>query len=351
MEKRVLLGMSGGVDSSTSLLLLQQQGYQVEGATFRLWKPDEESRAQGEREIERARQLGGKLGVPHHVIDWTQEFQTQVVDYFVGEYQKGRTPNPCVICNRTIKFSAFWNWAKERGFDYIATGHYARIGEEKGRYFLRKAACEKKDQSYFLYVASQEQLAHLLFPLGEYSKEEVRAMAAQHQLSVAKKPDSQDVCFIPDGEYGKFLAAYTGKKAPIGRFVDQAGNPLGEHLGLWNYTIGQRKGLGVTFGKPMFVEKIDPVTREITLGDNDALFRRELWVESPNWMAIPGLEAPRPAQIRIRSAHKAQPGMLYPLPDGSVRVEFQEPQRAITVGQSAVFYEGERVLGGGVIQR
>lgn len=350
MEKRVLLGMSGGVDSSTSLLLLQRQGYRVEGTTFRLWKPDEESRAQGEREIESARQLCEKLGVPHHVIDWTGEFQTQVVDYFVGEYRRGRTPNPCVICNRTIKFSAFWQWAKERGFDYIATGHYARIGEENGRYFLRKATCEKKDQSYFLYVATQEQLAHLLFPLGEYSKEEVRAIAQENALSVAKKPDSQDVCFIPDGNYGRFLAEYTGEKAPTGPFVDEAGHVLGQHLGLWNYTIGQRKGLGVTFGKPMFVQRIDPATRAITLGENSSLFCKELWVEAPNWMAIPGLSGPREAEIRIRSAHKAQPGTLYPLPDGGVRVEFLEPQRAITLGQSAVFYDGERVLGGGVIR-
>lgn len=350
MEKRVLLGMSGGVDSSTSLILLLRQGYQVEGATFRLWKPDEESRIQGEREIESARQLCEKMGVPHHVIDWTEEFRQQVVDYFVKEYQRGRTPNPCVICNRRIKFSGFWQWAKERGFDYIATGHYARIGQENGRYFLRKAACEKKDQSYFLYVASQEQLAHLLFPLGEYTKEEVRAIAQESQLSVARKPDSQDVCFIPDGNYGKFLEQYTGQHSPSGQFVDEEGNPLGDHLGFWNYTIGQRKGLGVTFGKPMFVQKMDAASHTVTLGDNASLFRRELVVEDVNWMAIPGLESPISAQIRIRSAHKAQEGMLYPGPDGSVRVEFLEPQRAITPGQAAVFYDGEKVLGGGTIQ-
>jgi tRNA-specific 2-thiouridylase len=335
--------MSGGVDSSVAALLLLRQEYEVVGATFLQWE-------QAAKEAEDAAAVCRQLGVPHVVLDYRALFREQVMDYFAASYRQGETPNPCVVCNRQIKFGAFLASAEEMGCGFIATGHYAIIEhQESGRTRLRRGTHDKKDQSYVLYSLSQTQLARVLMPLGAYSKEEVRRLAEDSGLVVSKKAESQDICFIPDGDYCGFLEQYTGEKPPLGDFVGQDGAVLGQHRGLWHYTIGQRKGLGVGFGRPLYVTAIYPGDRTVALGDNELLFQRELTARDVNWIDSAPLTEPHRYDAKIRYGAKPAPALVTPLPNGEIHVLFDEPQRAITPGQSVVLYEGEYVAGGGVI--
>lgn len=353
---KVLVGMSGGVDSSVAALQLLRAGYEVVGATFRLWDPEVDSGLGASTccavdDVRDAKQVCHTLGIPHYVMNYKQLFQQKVVDYFVAEYQRGATPNPCIACNRHIKFDSFIQKALSMDFDYVATGHYASVlwDEDMGRFRLKRAIHDQKDQSYVLYTFTQHQLAHTLMPLGGYEKEAVRALAQENNLLVSRKPDSQDICFVPDGDYGGFLEAYTGQKAEPGDFIDRDGNKLGRHQGVWRYTIGQRKGLGISFGKPMFVSAIDQAANTVTLADNDALFTRELVADDFRWIDIDQLDAPAVFDAKIRYAADPAPAQVIPLGEGKVRVVFDQPQRAVTKGQAVVFYNGRYVVGGGTI--
>lgn len=354
MKKTVMLGMSGGVDSSVAALLLRDAGYDVTGVTLRL-RPDsmmQESPAGGccsLDDIDDARRVCYRLGIQHLVFNFTGVFQKNVMDYFANEYHNGRTPNPCIACNRFVKFDAMRRRAQELGFDFIATGHYANIRQrEDGRWLLERAA-SAKDQSYVLYSLTQDQLAHTLFPVAGYPKEQIRALAEQHQLPVAHKPDSQEICFVPDNNYAAFLEQYTGKTCPPGDFVREDGTVLGRHKGVVHYTIGQRKGLGIAFGEPMYVTRIDPTSNRITLGPDGSQYRSSLTARDLNWISIPSLESPMrvTAQVRYRAA--PAPALLEPCADGSVCVTFDTPQRSVTPGQAVVFYDGNLVAGGGTI--
>lgn len=344
--KKVLVGMSGGVDSSVAALLLQKQGYEVGGATFELFDGCPENN------VGDAKAVCEKLGIPHFTLDYRALFSERVLDYFVESYALGETPNPCVACNRAIKFGAFWKDAQRLGYDYISTGHYAGVGfdEVTGRYTLLRSTQEGKDQSYVLYHLSQRQLSTLLLPIDHYCKDEVRALAAEAGLSVQSKSDSQDICFVPDGDYAAFIARRTGKTPLAGDYIDDAGNVIGRHKGVLHYTIGQRKGLGVSFGAHRFVSKLSPLTNTVTLSDESAVFADMLFADELRVMAFDALTEPLPCTAKIRYAHKPAAATVYPLGNGEVRVCFDQPQRAITPGQAIVFYDGNRVLGGARIR-
>lgn len=348
--------MSGGVDSSVAALLLLRQGYEVVGATFRLWDPGVDS-SFGESsccavdDVNDARRVCDRLGIPHYVFNYKELFRREVVDYFVGEYRRGATPNPCIACNRAIKFDSFIRKARAMEFDYVATGHYASIlfDEHRSRWRLRRGAFAEKDQSYVLYTLSQRQLAHIVMPLGGYSKSEIRAIAEEAGLAVSGKADSQDICFVPDGDYCAFLERYTGETSPAGFFVDRDGNVLGRHRGIWHYTIGQRKGLGMSFGKPMYVAGIDAASNTVLLDDNEALFQSELRAGDLRLIECDVLTGPVRCTARIRYSARPAEAMLHPPEDGVVRVVFDHLQRAATPGQAVVFYDGDYVLGGATI--
>lgn len=352
--KKVLVGMSGGVDSSVAALLLQQQGYSIKGITFSLWKSSDSVDGCGSsRDVEDARKVCMQLGIPHEVIDLSRLFRKEVVDYFVEEYRLGHTPNPCVQCNRKIKFGAFWEFAQETGYDYIATGHYARVGNDEqgnGRWWLGRGRDHTKDQSYVLYHANQSQLSGLLLPLGEYRKEDIREIADRAGLVVANKPDSQDICFIPNGDYKAFLNRIAGIQLQPGFFIDENGKILGEHKGIHAYTIGQRKKLGISLGRQVFVSKISPEDNTITLVDDESrLFTREVFIKDLNFVSVDRLDQSLRADVKIRYAHQPSPAIVAPAAPGLLKITFDEPQRAPTPGQSAVFYLGERLAGGGTI--
>lgn len=354
MKKKVLVGMSGGVDSSVTALLLLQQGYDVVGVTFRLWTPEldeSESSCCSIDDVNDARFVCNSLGIPHYVFNYKDLFREKVVDYFAAEYQAGRTPNPCIACNRFIKFGEFLIKARSMEFDYIATGHYARIIQdvETGRFFLKKGVYTEKDQSYVLYCLTQEQLAHTLMPLGEYSKTEVRKIAEENNLTVSRKPDSQDICFVPNGNYAEFLEKHLQKSCPKGNFVDINGNILGEHKGIWHYTVGQRKGLGIALGTPAFVKEIDPKTNTVTLVTGNDVYSESLVADRLNFIAFDKLTEPIEVSAKIRYAHTPAEAVLSPAENGRAFVRFKKPQRAITRGQAVVFYQDDIVLGGGTI--
>ncbi|MFY9176218.1 MAG: tRNA 2-thiouridine(34) synthase MnmA [Caldicoprobacterales bacterium] len=357
-KQRVLIGMSGGVDSSVAAYILKEQGYEVIGVTMQIW-PDLPGHVR-EREggccslsaVDDARRVANHIGIPFYVMNFKEVFQDKVIDYFIDEYVKGRTPNPCIACNRYIKFDRFLKKALDLDAFYIATGHYADItyNDQSQRYILKKSVATGKDQTYALYSMTQYQLEHTLFPLGKYTKEEVRDLAKKIGLTVANKPDSQEICFVDDNDYGKFIEQQLGQQINPGNFVDTQGNILGKHKGIIHYTIGQRKGLGIALGKPMYVVSIDAEKNLVVLGDHHEVFSKEMIVERLNFISIPALIEPIRAKVKIRYTASEVPATLYPLENNKIKVSFDEPQRAITPGQAAVFYEDDYVLGGGIIE-
>lgn len=358
MEK-VMVAMSGGVDSSVALLLLKDK-YELIGATLRLYNNEDVGDKSGTccslSDVEDARLVASKFGIKHYVYNFGDLFKTEVIDRFTGCYIAGGTPNPCIDCNRYVKFGAMLERARSLDCGYIATGHYARVefDGEKNRWLLKKAVCESgdnnKDQSYVLYDLTQEQLAHILFPLGSVTKTEVREIAEENGLVNSHKPDSQDICFVPDGDYARFITEYAGYRPEPGDVITSSGEKVGTHTGTIGYTIGQRKGLGIAFGTPMYVVGKDAALNTVTVGTNEELFRTGLDACDLNWISIPELTAELRCKAKTRYKQPEQPCTVRPSAPGEVHVEFDEPQRAITKGQRVVFYDGDVVIGGGVIK-
>ncbi|NLV36437.1 MAG: tRNA 2-thiouridine(34) synthase MnmA [Clostridiaceae bacterium] len=353
----VMLGMSGGVDSSVAAAVLLEKGYEVIGVTMQLWPDMQEERKEKEggccslSAVDDARRVAQKLGISYYVLNFKDIFQEKVIDYFSQEYLKGRTPNPCIACNRFVKFDAMLRKALSMGIDYIATGHYAKIDfdEQRGRFLLKKSATDAKDQTYVLYTLTQQQLSRALFPIGDFTKESVREIAEELDLCVASKPDSQEICFVEENDYGRYICENTSTEIRPGFFVDLEGNKLGKHKGIIHYTVGQRKGLGNTFGKPMFVVAIKPEDNTVVLGEKKDVFSSELTASNMNFISIPGLTCEMKVKAKIRYSSKEADALISPLNNNRVHVLFNEPQRAITPGQSVVFYKEDEVVGGGVI--
>ncbi len=349
LNKTVIIGMSGGVDSSVAAYLLKEKGYDVIGVTMNT-AVEGMSEENMEATIRDAKAVAEKLGIPHYVLDFREEFNEKVVNYFINEYMNGRTPNPCNVCNRQVKWQALLDKFDEFGADYIATGHYARIDKlENGRYAIRNSITGSKDQTYALYNLTQEQLAKTMMPVGEYTKDEIRKIAGDIGLFVASKPDSQDICFIPDGDYGRFIEKYGKELPPQGDFVDVTGKVLGKHKGITNYTIGQRKGLGLSMGHPVFVTEIKKDTNQVVIGENDDLFGTEVMVSDFNFMAIDKCYEDRDFIGKIRYSHKGTKCRLKKIDEDKYLCIFEEPVRAATPGQALVLYDGEYVAGGGTI--
>lgn len=353
-RQRVVVAMSGGVDSAVAAGLLARDGYEVIGITMRLWTLDDPDAPRGKKrccsveDTDDARQAADALGIPHYVLNMEREFHDRVIDYFVDEYGRGRTPNPCLACNEHVKFRALLDRAVALDADYLATGHYAQIDRDGDRHRLRRAVDASKDQSYVLYTLGQADMAKTLFPVGGYEKSRIRALAQEMKLELADKPDSADICFVPDGDYKKFVQAR--RAGTSGVIADADGSVVGEHDGIAGFTVGQRRGIGVAVGEKRFVTNIDPVSNIVTIGGEDALFASALIAEKVNWLDV-APSTPIRADVKIRYRTPAAPATVTPLADGAVRVEFDAPQRAITPGQAAVFYAGDEVLGGGAILR
>ena len=349
--------MSGGVDSSVAAYLLKEAGYQVIGVTMELM-PEEDPFLQSENAgccgltaAKDAGRVASQIGIPHYVFNLRKEFDEHVIAYFVRSYQEGRTPNPCIECNRHLKWGALLQRGLQIGADYVATGHYARVIRcENGRYALKTAEDGHKDQTYALYQLSQEQLSRTLMPLGEYSKEDVRRIALELGLITAKKPESQEICFVPDGDYASFIERREGAASPHGNFVDESGAVLGEHKGIIRYTVGQRKGLGISFGEPRYVLSVDPENNEVVLGANEDLMKKEVYASSVCFMGIPDLSEPVRAFAKIRYNHRAAPCLIKKTGNDEICAIFDEPQRAATPGQALVVYCDSVLLCGGTIK-
>ncbi len=352
--KKALIAMSGGVDSSLAAKLTLDAGFECIGCTMKLYDNEDIGVDRGHTccsldDVEDARSVANRLGIPYYVFNFKDEFNEKVIRRFVDAYENGLTPNPCIDCNRFLKFDKLFDRAKEIGCDYVVTGHYARIEEKDGIFYLKKAFDETKDQSYVLYSLTQEQLRHTLFPLGSMKKSDVRSLAEKNSFINAAKPDSQDICFVPDGDYGAFLERYTGKKYKPGDFIDTSGNVLGKHKGTVRYTIGQRKGLGLAFGKPMYVKTIDVSANTVTLSEEEELFSDTLTATEFNWISGHAPETEVKCKAKIRYRQIEQPARAYPQSDGRVKIVFDNPLRAITPGQAVVLYVEDMVLGGGRI--
>ncbi|MBR6229910.1 MAG: tRNA 2-thiouridine(34) synthase MnmA [Eubacterium sp.] len=347
--------MSGGVDSSVAALCMLEKGYRLEGTTMRLYKWDGKYRPKTrtcctDRDMNDASEVAVKLGIPYTVTDYQEVFRTEVIEKFIRVYEEGGTPNPCIDCNRYLKFDRLLALAREKELNYIVTGHYARIErDETGRCHLRKAVDRTKDQSYVLFNLTQEQLRHTLFPLGEMTKDEVRQIAAEHGFVNAEKKDSQDICFIPDGDYASFIEKYTHTSFVPGHYLNTDGEVIGTHQGAIRYTIGQRKGLGVAFGEPMFVCDKSMEDNTVTLAREDAVFKTTLIADDLNWIAFDSLRESIRVRAKTRYRAKEADATVYPGEDGRVKVVFDEKQRAMTIGQAVVFYDGDEVVGGGTI--
>ena len=353
---RVVVGMSGGVDSSVAAYLLKEQGYEVIGVTMQIWQKEDACSIEenggccGLSAVEDARRVASFIGIPYYVMNFRREFRESVIDYFMSEYLSGRTPNPCIACNRYVKWEALLSRSMAIGADYIATGHYARIDRlDNGRYAVRRSAALSKDQTYALYNLTQDQLAHTLMPVGAYTKEEIRAVAEKAGLLVADKPDSQDICFVPDGDYAAFIRENTEQEIPAGNFVTPSGEILGRHKGIIHYTVGQRKGLGLALGYPAFVLEIRPRTNEVVIGTYEESLTQTVKADKVNFMSVEDLTEPKRVFAKIRYNHKGAWCTVEKTGEDEVTCRFEKPQRAVTPGQALVLYEGEHVLGGGTI--
>ena len=351
---KALIAMSGGVDSSVAAYLMKEAGYECIGCTMRLYENEDAGVSRDQTccsldDVEDARSVAYRLGMPYYVFNFSDDFKEKIICKFINSYEMGRTPNPCIDCNRYMKFEKLHERAKILGCDKVVTGHYARIEHDGERYLLKKAVDESKDQSYVLYSLTQEGLAHTAFPLGSLCKSETRKIAEEHGFINAHKPDSQDICFVPDGDYARVIELNTGKKYEPGDFVDKQGNVLGRHRGIINYTIGQRKGLGISAAAPLYVCSIDKKNNTVVLGEDKDLYSDTLEADEFNWISGVVPASPVLCRAKIRYRQKEQPATAYPIGDDMVKIVFDEPQRAITPGQSAVLYDGDVVLGGGTI--
>ncbi len=354
-NKKVMIGMSGGVDSSVAAFLLQKESFEVIGATMKLYNNEDidfvsEKTCCSLDDVLDAKSVCARLGIRHYTLNMTDDFKKEVIERFISAYQNGFTPNPCIDCNRYMKFSKMLHKAQELNIDYVATGHYARIEKQGDRYILKKAVDLSKDQSYVLYSLTQEQLRVTKFPLGNYTKQQVREIAEENGFVNARKHESQDICFVPDGDYSKFIEYYTGKTYPCGDFVDMNGKRLGEHKGIIRYTIGQRRGLGLALPASMYVVEKDVDNNKVILGFNDDLFKKEVNVKNISFTACDGLDKPERLCAKIRYNQKEQPATVTQTDENHFTIVFDEPQRAITKGQAAVLYDGDTVVGGGTIE-
>ena len=356
-KKKVVVGMSGGVDSSVAAWLLKNQGYDVIGVTMQIWQDEEEAAMEehggccGLSAVDDARRVAAALDIPYYVMNFKKEFKENVIDYFIDDYLHGRTPNPCIACNRYVKWESLLKRSLDIGAEYIATGHYARVEKlSNGRYAIRNSATAAKDQTYALYNLTQDQLSKTLMPVGEYTKDQIRAMADEIGLLVAHKPDSQDICFVSDGDYASYIEENSDAKITPGNFVLSDGTVVGKHKGIIHYTVGQRKGLGIAFGEPRYVIRLDVPKNQVVLGTLDELMTKEVLFDDINYMSVSDINEPVKVTGKVRYSAKDVPCTLYPAKDGVMKAVFEEPVRAATPGQAAVFYkDGCIVCGGSII--
>lgn len=355
MNKKALIAMSGGVDSSVAAFLTKEKGFECMGVTMKLFHNDEvdirENTCCSLEDVEDARSVAYRLGMPYYVFNFSDRFKEDVIDKFVEAYENGRTPNPCIDCNRYLKFDKLFARAQELGYDYVVTGHYARIefNEKTGRYLLKKSVDLNKDQSYVLYSMTQEQLSHVMFPLGGMSKPEARKIAEENGFVNAKKHDSQDICFVVNGKYSDFIESYTGKNFPEGDFVDKNGNFMGRHKGIIRYTVGQRKGLGLALDHPMYVIEVNPKNNTVVIGENEDLFSTSVTAKNINLISVSDMYEPMRVKAKVRYRQSEQWATVVQTDEDTLKIEFDQPQRAITKGQAVVLYDGDIVVGGGTI--
>lgn len=356
-KKKVVIGMSGGVDSSVAAWLLLKQGYEVWGVTMQIWQDENPEQIEenggccGLSAVDDARRVASQLGIPYYVMNFKKDFKEKVINYFMDEYLHGRTPNPCIACNRYVKWESLLKRSLDIGADYIATGHYAQVERlPNGRYALKKSATAAKDQTYALYNLTQEQLSHTLMPVGAYTKEQIRRFAEELNLQVAHKPDSQEICFVPDKDYARFIEENAHVKIPEGNFVWTDGTVIGKHKGITHYTVGQRKKLGIAMGRPVVVTHICPETNEVVIGEAEDVFSRTLRANRLNWMAVDRLEGEARFLAKIRYNHAGAMCTVRMSGEDEVECVFDDPVRAVTPGQAVVFYDGDYVAGGGTIR-